>query len=48
MVVVWNLWQIYVPQKQCLIYLNDLNMQLAKAWTAANKKSIIWKSELSN
>ena len=27
---------------------NDINMQLAKAWTAINRLSIIWKSDLSN
>ena len=27
---------------------NDINMDLAKAWTAINRLSIIWKSDLSN
>ena len=27
---------------------NDINMWLAKAWTAINRLSVIWKSDLSN
>ena len=27
---------------------SDINMRLAKAWTAINRLSIIWKSDLSN
>ena len=26
----------------------DINMQLAKAWTAINRLSVIWKSDLTN
>ena len=27
---------------------NDINMQLAKAWTAVDRLSIIWKSDISD
>ena len=27
---------------------NDINMRLAKAWTAINRLSVIWKSDLSD
>ena len=27
---------------------NDINMWLAKAWTAINRLSVLWKSDLSN
>ena len=27
---------------------NDINMRLAKAWTAINRLSVIWKSNLAN
>ena len=27
---------------------NDINMQLVKAWTAINRLSILWKSDLSD
>ena len=27
---------------------NDINMQLSKAWTAIERLSIIWKSDLSD
>ena len=40
--------QVHLPQKQHLIYGKYINTQLAKAWTAINRFSVLWKSDLSD
>ena len=41
--------QVHLPRKQRLSSTeNDINMQLAKTWTALNSLSVIWKSDLTN
>ena len=40
--------QIHLPRKQCLINQKDIDTRLTKAWTAIDRLSIIWKSDLSD
>ena len=40
--------QIYLLRKQRLINRKDIDTRLTKAWTAINRLSIIWKSDLTD
>ena len=48
----WNLSensrQIHLPRKQSLINRKDIDTRLTKAWTAIDRLSIIWKSDLTD
>ena len=41
-------WQIHLPWKQCLINRKRHRHAANKAWTAIDKLSIIWKSDLTD
>ena len=40
--------QIHLPRKQRLINRKDIDTRLTKAWTAIDRLSIIWKSNLTD
>ena len=40
--------QIHLPRKQCLINRKGIGTRLTKAWTAIDRLSIIWKSDLTD
>ena len=40
--------QVHLLRKQCLIIEIDINTRLTKVWTAIDRLSVIWKSDLTN
>ena len=43
-----SLKQVHLPRKQCLINRKNIDTRLTKAWTAIDKLSVIWKSDLTD